>query len=146
MPDIVGALIIDGCSLIASVTVTISFRVHGRKRPPSMRSSTVKKRPGRQPRPSAGPHPLPHELYIHLDDDSSDRPLRMDAHRSSVSDGSRSPPPLVQQQQHLRVIEQAIATGQRTQPARTPGLDYALSTRPRPNSEVSTLIQPRDDV
>ncbi|KAF8606582.1 hypothetical protein BDV93DRAFT_349245 [Ceratobasidium sp. AG-I] len=152
----------------------IYFRVHGRKRPPSMRSSTVKKRPGRQPRPSTGPHPLPgHELYIHrIDDDSfsSDRAHQTDAassqhhvlrpkglpmsyaqpappsaHKhmghSPRSSGSRSPNPherrrsppppsgefVQQQQQHLRVIEQAIANGQRTQPASTAGLDYALS-------------------
>ncbi|KAG8748233.1 hypothetical protein FRC10_007621 [Ceratobasidium sp. 414] len=126
----------------------IYFRVHGRKRPPSMRSSTVKKRPGRQPRPSTGPHPLPgHELYIHrIDDDAfADRPKPM-AHRSPASSGSRSPPPhprgpspppaeYIQQQHRLRAIEQAIANGQRTQPARTAGLDYALAgsrSGPRP--------------
>lgn len=158
-------------------SVTISFRVHGRKRPPSMRSSTVKKRPGRQPRPSTGPHPLPgHELYIHRIEDesfSSDRahhtdlsqhhvlrpkgvpmsyaqPAPPSAHKrmghSPRSSGSRSPNPhdrrhsppppsgefVQQQQQHLRVIEQAIANGQRTQPASTAGLDYALGgSRPR---------------
>ncbi|QRV75001.1 GATA type zinc finger [Ceratobasidium sp. AG-Ba] len=134
----------------------IYFRVHGRKRPPSMRSSTVKKRPGRQPRPSTGPLPLPgQELYIHRIDDDAFAPERPPAHhvlrpkppmahpnhpgRSRASSGSRSPPPAArrhspppaeyvhQQQQHLRVIEQAIANGQRTQPARTTGLDYALS-------------------
>ncbi|KAG9104226.1 hypothetical protein FRC06_004443 [Ceratobasidium sp. 370] len=124
----------------------IYFRVHGRKRPPSMRSSTVKKRPGRQPRPSTGPHPLPgHELYIHrIDDDfTADRqhkpPMAHVHQRSPLSSGSRSPPShprrhspppaeyVQQQQQHLRVIEQAIANGQRTQPARTAGLDYALA-------------------
>lgn len=155
----------------------IYFRVHGRKRPPSMRSSTVKKRPGRQPRPSTGPHPLPgHELYIHRIEDesfSSDRahhtdlsqhhvlrpkgvpmsyaqPAPPSAHKrmghSPRSSGSRSPNPhdrrhsppppsgefVQQQQQHLRVIEQAIANGQRTQPASTAGLDYALGgSRPR---------------
>ncbi|KAG8701381.1 hypothetical protein FRC08_004105 [Ceratobasidium sp. 394] len=132
----------------------IYFRVHGRKRPPSMRSSTVKKRPGRQPRPSTGPLPLSgHELCIHrIDDDAfADRPKPM-AHRSPASSRSRSPPPsharrhspppaeyVHHQQQHLRVIEQAIANGQRTQPARTAGLDYALTgprSAPRPqNSE-----------
>ncbi|KAG8762671.1 hypothetical protein FRC12_008920 [Ceratobasidium sp. 428] len=148
----------------------IYFRVHGRKRPPSMRSSTVKKRPGRQPRPSTGPLPLPgQELYIHRIDDESfverphsdtaphvprKHPPSMAAHsqtiRSPVSDGSRSPPShvrrhspppgeYIQQQQHnLRTIEQAISNGQR-QPARTPGLDYALGgsrSAPRPqNSE-----------
>ncbi|KAG9128080.1 hypothetical protein FRC07_005220 [Ceratobasidium sp. 392] len=139
----------------------IYFRVHGRKRPPSMRSSTVKKRPGRQPRPSTGPLPLPgQELYIHRIDDESFaserqhpdsaqhvlRPKNSMAHppannqsgRSPVSSGSRSPPShgrrhspppaeyVQHQQQQLRVIEQAIANGQRTQPARTAGLDYAL--------------------
>lgn len=137
-----------------------------------MRSSTVKKRPGRQPRPSTGPHPLPgHELYIHrIDDDSfsSDRAHQIDSSQHTISrpkalpmsytqpappsahkhmghsprsSGSRSPNPherrrsppppsgefVQQQQQHLRVIEQAIANGQRTQPASTTGLDYALS-------------------
>ncbi|KAB5593971.1 Siderophore biosynthesis regulatory protein URBS1 [Ceratobasidium theobromae] len=87
----------------------IYFRVHGRKRPPSMRSSTVKKRPGRQPRPSAG-HTLP-----------PDEDRAMNSPRSSRS---RSPADYAT---HLRAIEHAIARGQRSQPPATPGLDYALS-------------------
>ncbi|KAG8732504.1 hypothetical protein FRC11_013157 [Ceratobasidium sp. 423] len=120
----------------------IYFRVHGRKRPPSMRSTTVKKRPGRQPRPSAG-HTLPHDVYV------SDYNHSMQSPHSS---GSRSPPPeyVHQQQQQLRVIEQAIANGQRTQPANTAGLDYALSrARPRQSDEgyrgrAADYVAPQD--
>ncbi|CAE6447216.1 unnamed protein product [Rhizoctonia solani] len=121
----------------------IYFRVHGRKRPPSMRSSTVKKRPGRQPRPSAG-HTLPHDVYV------SDYNHSMQSPHSS---GSHSPPPteyVHQQQQHLRVIEQAIANGQRTQPANTAGLDYALNrARPRQSDEgyrgrATDYVSPQD--
>ncbi|QRW18244.1 GATA type zinc finger [Rhizoctonia solani] len=107
----------------------IYFRVHGRKRPPSMRSSTVKKRPGRQPRPSAG-HTLPHDVYM------NDYGRNVQSPHSSRS---RSPPPteyVHHQQQHLRAIEQAIASGQRTQPPTTAGLDYALNrARPRHSDE-----------
>ncbi|KAF8753546.1 hypothetical protein RHS01_06967 [Rhizoctonia solani] len=103
--------------------------VHGRKRPPSMRSSTVKKRPGRQPRPSAG-HTLPHDVYM------NDYGRNVQSPHSSRS---RSPPPteyVHHQQQHLRAIEQAIASGQRTQPPTTAGLDYALNrARPRHSDE-----------
>ncbi|CCO31721.1 Siderophore biosynthesis regulatory protein URBS1 [Rhizoctonia solani AG-1 IB] len=121
----------------------IYFRVHGRKRPPSMRSSTVKKRPGRQPRPSAG-HTLPHDVYMN----DYGRAIQ-----SPHSSGSRSPPPpeyVQQQQQQLRAIEQAIANGQSTQPANTAGLDYALNrTRPRHSDEgyrgrAADYVSPQD--
>ncbi|CAE6424151.1 unnamed protein product [Rhizoctonia solani] len=113
----------------------IYFRVHGRKRPPSMRSSTVKKRPGRQPRPSAG-HTLPHDVYV------SDYAPTMQSPHSS---GSHSPPTeyLHHQQHQLRVIEQAIANGQRTQPPNTAGLDYALN-REGYRGRAADYVSPQD--